>query len=63
MKYDESDNIFIRASRTLTDKVGDIFRVYLKFDKFGNIMVFDSKYIVTFSRGCVFTVRHGKDTG
>ncbi|XP_046864317.1 LOW QUALITY PROTEIN: mitochondrial import inner membrane translocase subunit TIM44-like [Xenia sp. Carnegie-2017] len=26
MKYDESDNIFIRASRTITDKVGDIFQ-------------------------------------
>ena len=28
MKYDESDNLFIRATRTVTDKVGDIFRKY-----------------------------------
>lgn len=25
MKYDESDNIFVRATRVVTDKVGDIF--------------------------------------
>ena len=25
MKYDESDNIVIRASRTVTDRVGDLF--------------------------------------
>lgn len=24
MKYDESDNVFIRASRALTDKVTDV---------------------------------------
>ena len=26
MKYDESDNLFVRATRTVTDKLGDIFR-------------------------------------
>lgn len=26
MKYDESDNLFVRATRTLTDKLGDIFQ-------------------------------------
>lgn len=26
MKYDESDNLFIRATRTVTDKFGDIFQ-------------------------------------
>lgn len=25
MKYDESDNLFVRATRTVTDKLGDIF--------------------------------------
>jgi import inner membrane translocase subunit TIM44 len=28
MKYDESDNLLIRATRTVTDKLGDIFRKY-----------------------------------
>ena len=28
MKYDESDNLFIRATRTVTDKLGDVFRKY-----------------------------------
>lgn len=26
MKYDESDNLFVRATRTVTDKLGDIFQ-------------------------------------
>lgn len=30
MKYDESDNIFIRATRTVTDKFADIFREYIR---------------------------------
>lgn len=25
MKYDESDNIMIRATRVVTDKLGDVF--------------------------------------
>jgi import inner membrane translocase subunit TIM44 len=28
MKYDESDHLFIRATRTVTDKLGDLFRKF-----------------------------------
>ena len=31
MKYDESDNIVIRASRVVTDKLTDVFSMFLKF--------------------------------
>lgn len=29
MRYDESDNVLIRATRTFTDKVSDVFGEYI----------------------------------
>lgn len=39
MKYDESDNLIIRASRTVTDKVEDAFGIELIIEMQGNGLV------------------------
>jgi hypothetical protein len=55
MKYDESDNLLIRATRTVTDKLGDIFRKY--HDSCNLEMRFSEKHFIIFlNRGCFLTI-------
>jgi hypothetical protein len=62
MKYDESDHLFIRATRTVTDKLGDIFRKFycqMNFSKHSLLSVLLTIHTPNnffLNRGCFLTI-------